>query len=355
MVPPIVAGIGCGKSTSCKRRVIILRLQGGHDSLSAIIPLQFELEKYRPRLYKEISKNGIIINEDYSLNNNLSDLLKLKAKSQIAFLPYVGYERPDTSHFKSTEIWECGAAEIDTSNLNRYGFFGRELTNGKRNESNPIICLHNAETLFDKYQDYRASVWTGDDFFSNFENDLLEMSRKYSKGSLGSQIGDAIKMELNFKRLSYHSLKSDSLSEQFSMAKCLINNDCEEVILHLNYSVFDTHVNQNPILNSAYRIISNSLNSFVNELSSEQWKNTCIVVHSEFGRSLYENESGGTDHGSAGLVILATGDIDFIENKDRLVQKPTTSNIEGYEYMHHQTEFTEVWDSVLEFLNSEIV
>jgi uncharacterized protein (DUF1501 family) len=66
---------------SSKRRVIILRLQGGHDSLSALIPLQFELQKYRPRLFKEISKNGIKLDENYSLNNNLSDLLRLKERN----------------------------------------------------------------------------------------------------------------------------------------------------------------------------------------------------------------------------------------------------------------------------------
>lgn len=358
IVSPILVGIGCGnEKMSSKRRVIILRLQGGHDSLSALIPLQFELQKYRPRLFKEISKNGIKLDENYSLNNNLSDLLRLKEKGQVALLPYVGYERPETSHFKSTEIWETGAVEINISNLSRYGFFGRELTNGSKsgNESNPIICLHNAETLFDKYQDYRARVWTGDNFFFNFENDLLDISRKYSKDSLSYKIEDAIKMELNFKRLNYHSLKSDSLSEQFSMAKCLINNDCEEVILHLNYSVFDTHINQNPTLNDAYNIIAKSIYRFVNELSTEQWKNTCIVLHSEFGRSLYENDNGGTDHGTAGLVLMSSGDVDFIGHMDRLTQKPKTMEMEGYKYLQHQTEFIEVWNSVLNFINSEIV
>ena len=40
-----------------------------------------------------------------------------------------------------------------------------------------------------------------------------------------------------------------------------------------------------------------------------QWKQTVIVVATEFGRTVKVNGSGGTDHGSGGVMLLAGGAI----------------------------------------------
>jgi uncharacterized protein (DUF1501 family) len=39
------------------------------------------------------------------------------------------------------------------------------------------------------------------------------------------------------------------------------------------------------------------------------WKKTAVVVMTEFGRTARENGTGGTDHGTGGLMITAGGAI----------------------------------------------
>jgi uncharacterized protein (DUF1501 family) len=41
----------------------------------------------------------------------------------------------------------------------------------------------------------------------------------------------------------------------------------------------------------------------------DAWKKTVIVTASEFGRTVHVNGTGGTDHGTAGVVFVAGGGV----------------------------------------------
>ncbi len=73
---------------------------------------------------------------------------------------------------------------------------------------------------------------------------------------------------------------------------------------------WDTHINQgngaNGVLSRRLQDLASSLAAFDNDLQ-QQRKNTLVVVMSEFGRTVAENGSRGTDHGH-GNVMLLLGD-----------------------------------------------
>jgi uncharacterized protein (DUF1501 family) len=45
------------------------------------------------------------------------------------------------------------------------------------------------------------------------------------------------------------------------------------------------------------------------EASGPAWKDTVVVVASEFGRTVRSNGTGGTDHGTGGLAMLFGGSV----------------------------------------------
>jgi uncharacterized protein (DUF1501 family) len=75
---------------------------------------------------------------------------------------------------------------------------------------------------------------------------------------------------------------------------------------------WDTHVNeggaQGPLANNLDNL-GRGLAAFAQELGPE-WKNTVVVVVSEFGRTFRENGNKGTDHGHGSVYWVLGGGID---------------------------------------------
>ena len=55
--------------------------------------------------------------------------------------------------------------------------------------------------------------------------------------------------------------------------------------------------------------LEQSILTLKNDLGAEVWNKTAVVAMTEFGRTARENGTVGTDHGTAGLMLLAGGAI----------------------------------------------
>jgi len=89
---------------------------------------------------------------------------------------------------------------------------------------------------------------------------------------------------------------------------------------------FDTHSEQKSQHQAALRRLS----VLIDEIARQSTANDLILVYSEFGRSLLENEMGGTDHGGNGLMFavgrgvsggIYSDEIDFRQMYKTLAQK----------------------------------
>jgi uncharacterized protein (DUF1501 family) len=68
--------------------------------------------------------------------------------------------------------------------------------------------------------------------------------------------------------------------------------------------------------------LGGAISGFAQQLKqSGHWKDTLVFVYSDFGRKVGENQSGGTDHGHAGLSLLAGGDLKAFKDYRKL-QEP---------------------------------
>lgn len=69
----------------------------------------------------------------------------------------------------------------------------------------------------------------------------------------------------------------------------------------------DTHANEEVALARALNEIAQGLLAFKESLGETEWRRTRVVMMSEFGRTVRENGTRGTDHGRGGLFLLAGG------------------------------------------------
>ncbi|MBD3764373.1 MAG: DUF1501 domain-containing protein, partial [Rhodobacterales bacterium] len=69
---------------------------------------------------------------------------------------------------------------------------------------------------------------------------------------------------------------------------------------------WDTHVNQQANLPRALVQLQTAVLTLRRNLGPA-WAETCVLAMTEFGRTAAENGAGGTDHGTAGLMLVAGG------------------------------------------------
>ena len=73
-----------------------------------------------------------------------------------------------------------------------------------------------------------------------------------------------------------------------------------------------------------------------------EWNNTQILVFSEFGRTINENSTGGTDHGTAGPVFVLGGK-DLYDELLTIKPSYNTYNIMGNPYLRFQIDHRDIF------------
>jgi uncharacterized protein (DUF1501 family) len=87
----------------------------------------------------------------------------------------------------------------------------------------------------------------------------------------------------------------------------LLTNQNENIdCAMLEFGGWDTHSNQSNRLERNLNELDQGLGELKEGLGKE-WQNTVIIIGTEFGRTVKENGTGGTDHGTGSALFLAGG------------------------------------------------
>ncbi|TAE91709.1 MAG: hypothetical protein EAZ80_12485, partial [Runella slithyformis] len=107
------------------RILVLVQLGGGNDGLNTVVP--FENDTYynkRPNI--AIKKEAVLgLNSQTGLNPAMGALKELYDKGKVSVVQNVGYERPNRSHFRSTDIWLSGSDSVEVLDQ---GWVGRYLS-----------------------------------------------------------------------------------------------------------------------------------------------------------------------------------------------------------------------------------
>ena len=108
------------------RVLVMVYLDGGNDGLNTVIPLNYmsELNAVRPRVV--LDENDILglPQSQVGFHPALSGLKDLYNDSRLQIVQNVGYDNPNFSHFRSTDIWVSGS---DADQIIGTGWMGRHL------------------------------------------------------------------------------------------------------------------------------------------------------------------------------------------------------------------------------------
>lgn len=292
-----------------KQVLVVVQLDGGNDALNTVVPFADpNYEKLRPKLKIDPARL-VKLNDSLGLHYSLKPLDKLLDAGDLAILPGVGYPNPNRSHFESMAVWNT--ARFDDEELRSYGWLGRALdpsaatafTIGNavptalRGRRSKAIALNRIEEVLptDPESARRAVGPEADD-------DLLAFVRRQA-------------VEANEAADKLLSLKVDrgggnypgtGLGEKLKLITQLLRADLGTRVFYTRQSGYDTHSGQQFTHANLLSEFARAVAAFFDDLQSARLADRItLLAFSEFGRTIEENGSAGTDHGTAGVVFLA--------------------------------------------------
>lgn len=351
------------KNSYADRSLVLIRLKGGNDGLNTIIPV-YDYDNYinkRPNIHIPNS-NIIKLNDRFGIPNFMEDIQNVWKDGKMKVVHGVGYENPNGSHFKSSDIWASATRdpEISSGWLGRYydekyidylinppkkplaiqiGSRGNLIFNGSNTTyafavSSPERLKKVAEngTLFD----------TG-----NLPNcthgDQLEFLRRISNAtfSYASVIHEAYNNSEDFNQ--YNS--KNSLDKQLSLVSRLIKGNLGTKIYMVSLGGFDTHGNQPDRHEQLLSTLSSSIKVFYDDLKYYGLDNKVLsVTFSEFGRRVAENGSMGTDHGTAAPIMLFGS---ALKGNGFVGNHPSLTDLNNRGNLKHSIDFRSIYTTLL--------
>ena len=290
-------GLSSFANTGSKKNLVIIMLRGGMDGLCAI-PIRGDknFEKLRSKINLETT---LPLNSDFDLHPALRTFKRLWDKNlgtvvHATSIPYTG-----RSHFDGQNLMESGGKvpyEIKTGWLGR-GMSLAGLTGNGLALSLPMPLLIRGVPMNDNYYPVEGTMPS---------EEILDIIKKefdiFSEKDLSMTL-DVIRKR---KFQSYGSRRNSSLA--FNAGQQLSKIDGPRVAV-FEVDGFDTHAAQGSA-NGAHADCLNEYDSIIKGLKSslgDKFNDTLILTLTEFGRTIKQNSSNGTEHGYGSAILIAGG------------------------------------------------
>ncbi len=348
--PFVVGGMKARATTSLKmlaqlppdndRALVIIQLFGGNDGLNALIPaLDDEYYRIRPNIGvpKELAWNGLgdIYLHPALASGSKGGLANMLEVGNVAIVQGVGYDNPNLSHFRSTDIWLSGindstpGARLDTGWIGRYlesrypdfpanlpddplaiqfGGFSLLLrgSDGKKMgiEVNDPSLQQGVDSQLDELDANSPGTAYLDEY--TFIADIAQRSNKYAE-----RVKDAY--ENGLAQLKGEYKDDNPLALQMRAVAAMIAGGLKTKVYVVSIGGFDTHVNQQQIddtnIIGMHPLLLGRISRAVSEfqydmIRLDQADRVVGMTISEFGRRPQQNGSFGTDHGAASVQFV---------------------------------------------------
>ena len=349
-----MAGIGqapmwlarAAASEGNKRKTLVaIFMRGAADGLNIVVP--FGDPRYRevrptlglqaPRPQDENQNNGpfgpvIDLDGKFGLHAGLRPFKELWDKKQLAIVEAAGSPDPSRSHFDAQDYMESG-----TPGKTGNGWLNRALgAPGPDASALRAVALSNRvpRTLRGEYeavalgnlQDFKISDGerlailqnmysltpdatlrrTGKDAFEAMKMVQSIARERPAEGVPQARIAPGSVGPFPNNRPSYNA--GGQLGRNLQELARLIKADAGVEAAFAEVDGWDHHQNENNQLPNLLNQFSNAIAAFCQDLG-DRMEDVVIVTMSEFGRTVEENGTGGTDHGHGSLMMVIGGTV----------------------------------------------
>ncbi len=315
-----------------EQRLLLVFLRGGYDACNVVIPTssRFYYES-RPNIAIAApggdAQSALALNADWGLHPALREsMYPLYQQGELAFMPFAGIDDLSRSHFETQDSIEMGQP-LGATRQYQSGFLNRlaEQLNAERakhqrvksmsfTDQLPIIfrgssevanaaLMKAAKTGFDERQSGLIAHMYGDTALKKQVDEGFvvrgEVAQNMQEERLGKMKNDGNRDAISSKGFELEARRiAKMMREQYALG-------------FIDVGGWDTHVNQggaNGVLANKLEELGRGLSAYREEMGA-MWKQTTVVVISEFGRTFRENGKRGTDHGHGTAYWILGGSV----------------------------------------------
>tara|TARA_B100000787_G_C16193713_1_gene299221 strand:+ start:2350 stop:3489 length:1140 start_codon:yes stop_codon:yes gene_type:complete len=275
--------------------ITVIILEGGLDGLALAPPVgDPNLTSFRKTLLPD---NLLKINSFFGLHPSLKNLSNLIANNNASLVHATSFPYVKRSHFEGQNLIQGGGLSPFSQTS---GWLGRALELAKTSASAlslemPLILRGNSNN--DNY--FPAKIKNSKKISSDL---LTNISAAHNK--IDYEIFEKIKQK---NTGISKNLPRDTLSLAKYAGKAMSKKD-GPVASVIRIGQFDTHATQEDRLSNRLSIVDKVISTYKESLG-EAWNRSIILTLTEFGRTVAENGTLGTDHGYASAGIIAGGAI----------------------------------------------
>jgi uncharacterized protein (DUF1501 family) len=314
----VAGGLFAAPATRAKLLVVFLR--GGYDAANLLVPVSSDFY-YQARPNIAVPRPGsetnaaLSIDADWGLHPTLKEtIFPLFQQNQVAFIPFAGTDDLSRSHFETQDSIEMGQALTGSRNF-QSGFLSRLVS-----------ALNGAQPI--AFTDQLPLIFRGESQIPNMALRSLSkpavdvrqsaiIADMYKNTSLATQVSDGFGVRAQVLREMASEMDAASRSaitaKGFELEARRIARLMKEKfnVGFVDIGGWDTHVGEGGAVGYlAGRLdeLGRGLAAFADE-SGPIWRDTVVIVVSEFGRTFRENGNRGTDHGHGSVYWVLGGSI----------------------------------------------
>lgn len=299
-------------------RLIVINLEGGMDGLCAVPPLgDTALRSARRDL---LINDNLSLNPFFGLHPSLKSFGEMLANDEATVIHATAFPYTKRSHFEGQNIVETG---VVTPFSSKTGWLGRamELAGvGGRSLSLDTPLLVRGDMAVEAYypSNMRGSA------VPNME--ILEVLKSIYEGD-ALETTEVLQQQLAASRNAPRVRDPEGLAT-FAGKKMQEAHGPKVAVIRVNQ--FDTHANQGTeegLQAEQLKVVDNVFAALKSGLG-KMWNSTVVMTVTEFGRTLGQNGSAGTDHGYGSACMIAGG---LLENAGIVSDWPDLKSNNLYE------------------------
>jgi uncharacterized protein (DUF1501 family) len=302
-------------------RLLVVFLRGAYDAASVLPPISSGFY-YRSRPNIAIGKPdaadpgaAIRLDADWGLHPALREsIYPLWQAGQVAFVSFAGTDDMSRSHFATQDTIELGQPIRPDRDV-RSGFMGRLA--GALASAEPIAFTPQVPLIFQGSTRPVPNVVMGAAKPRVNDRESQLIAQMYGDDSLGPSVASGFAVE---DALAKPSAMDGAAASRGAVSARGFEGSARRIarlmrdkfnVAFLDVGGWDTHVDQGGGSGYLARHLSElgrGLAGYADEMGPD-WKDTVLVVISEFGRTFRENGDKGTDHGHGTVYWVMGGSV----------------------------------------------
>ena len=295
--------------------LVVVFLAGGNDGLNTVCPVNDSMYRSLRGPLALDPAACLPVGGDLYLNPALTHVKARYDAGKVAIVRGLGESHDDHSHFSSMATWMSG----QVGGMQTTGWLGRHLDGlgldglagvsvgdsgiplHLRGATAPVTGLPTWDGLF--------GVAT-DGNYDDYVYDALQAlgSDTMTKGqwaqAMAMAMRDGLQVANTVQPAFAPGLPDAGLARDLTLAARVINLDVGARIVTATFGSFDTHDDQLTEHAALMGELDAGIEAFFAALDPAFATRVTLMTFSEFGRRVDGNDSGGTDHGTAGTQLV---------------------------------------------------